>query len=170
MSGDVVALEPVEDDDSVVLEFKGEWFRLSGEAPSQMAMMELAAYAEAGADTMDQAAMAVILDVLHDVVHEDDWSRFKAHARRTRATGDELMMDFTKRAVEAVVDRPSKRSSDASGGPQRTVPSSTGASSAPASPTLKSPDEIIGEMNDRGRPDLALVVRRRQDFAAQRSA
>lgn len=169
MTGEVVALEPA--DDEAVIDFKGEWFRLSGEPPSQMAMMELAAYAEAGADTLDQAAMAVILDVLHDLVHADDWSRFKSHARRSRATGDELMMDFAKRATEAVVDRPSKRSSDASDGPLRTVPSSTVASSSPAPPVLKSPDEIIGEMNGRGRPDLALVVRRRQDFvAAQRSA
>lgn len=152
--------------EDLTLEFKGETFRLSGQPPSHMAMLELAHLSEDGADTEERAAFAAIYNLIEDLVHPDDWGRFRKHARAVRASGDELMFEFARPATQAVVDRPSKRSSDSSDGPQRTEPSSTAVSSEPATPQIKSPFEVIEDLNRKGRPDLALVVRRRQEYLA----
>lgn len=168
------AVEPVEPDEAgaatdqdevnpaLTLTWHDELFRLSGQAPSQMLMLEMAHLAEAGADTEHQEAYALIFEMLEELVHPDDWARFRRHARRVRATGDDLMYNFAGPATEKIVGHPTKRSSALSDGPLRTRSSSTAASSAPAIEQPKGPAEVIDDLNGRGRSDLAQMVRQRQ--------
>lgn len=155
------ATEPPEVNDGLTLTWHDEVFRLSGEPPSQMLMLEMAHLAEAGADTEEKEAYALIFEMLQELVHPDDWSRFRRVARRDRASGDDLMYQFAGPATEAIVGHPTKRSSASSDGPPRTRSSSTAASSAPATEQPKGPLEVIEDLNLRGRPDLAQMVRQR---------
>jgi hypothetical protein len=164
------AVEPLDPDEptapdevnaGLTLEWHGEVWRLSGEMPSQMLMLEMAHLAEAGADTEHQEAFALIFEMLEELVHPDDWTRFRRHARRVRATGDDLMYKFAGPATEAIVGHPTKRSSSSSDGPQPTHSSSTAASSPAATVQPKGPAEVIEDLNRRGRSDLAQMVRQR---------
>lgn len=161
-----MSVEPVNDPtpSGLTVDWQGETWQLSGLSPSPMIMLELAHLSEAGADTEQQEAYALIFELLEELVHPDDWTRFRRFARRHRISGDDLMHGFAKAATEAVIDHPSKRSSVSPDGPPATDSSSRVDSSSPAAERVKDPVEVIEDLNLRGRPDLAQIVRQRAEL------
>ena len=164
MSATDPAAAPVDVNPPLTVGWQGETWQLSGLSPSPMIMLELAHLSESGADTEQQEAYALIFELLEELVHPDDWARFRRFARRHRIEGNELMHGFAKLATEAVVDHPSKRSSVSPDGPPSTASSSRAASSVVAADPMKSPAEIIEDLNLRGRADLAQIVRQSQEL------
>lgn len=150
-----------------VIEFHGQGFHLA-ERVGLMPMMKFAVFAKR--QLRDQAAgkeptgddeiesLAASYELLEQCLHPNDWDRFVDHATAVHADMDELM-EFVGDAMAVVSARPTGRSSDSSDGPQTIEPSSTAVSSSPAT----GPAKVITLLNDRGRPDLALMVRRRQE-------
>jgi hypothetical protein len=121
-----------------------------------MPMLRFANVAKSGIDSKELEAMFAMHELLRNTIHPDDWERFQIHAADNYADGDELM-EVVAKVMAIVGDRPTGRSSDSSAGPRTIEPSSTVVSSSPAM------DNVIDMYNAKGRPDLALMVRRRQE-------
>lgn len=137
------------------VEFFGEDFHIA-ERIGAMPFMRFAKVAKAGTDANDLDGLAAIFDLLAECIHPDDWPLFQKHADKEKATGDQLL-GFVRAVLGVVAARPTGRSSDSSDGPRIIEPSSTDDSSSPAT------DRVVQRLNDRGRPDLALIVRKRQE-------
>jgi len=133
------------------VDFLGEQFRVA-ERVGALPIMRFAKAAKSGTDSNDMEGLVALYDLLAQVIHPDDWRRFEAHADAEHADGDQLLA-VVQAALAAVAGRPTGRSSDSSAGPQIIEPSSTDDSSSP----------VIHRLNEQGRPDLALLVRRRQE-------
>lgn len=135
--------------------FLGEQFHVA-EKVAALPLMRFAKIAKAGVDADDLDGLAAMYDLLEQCLHPDDWGRFQAHADKTRADGDELLK-VVQDVFAVLAERPTGRSSDSSDGPRIIEPNSTGVSSSPGT------DRVIRRLNDQGRPDLALLVRRRAE-------
>ncbi len=148
---------------SGTVEFCGEQLRLADKV-GMMPVMRLARVQQriAGQDQVsnEEAAevMVAMLDVVEQCIADADIARFERLATAHRV-GTAEIEEFLDRVMQAVADRPTGRSSDSSDGPRTIEPSSTDVSSSPAT----GPDAVIERLNGQGRPDLALVVRRRQE-------
>lgn len=129
----------------------GERFHIA-ERIGGLPIMRFAKAARQGVDSDDMAGMAALYDLLEQCIHPDDWARFEAHADRERADGEQLVQVVAE-VLQLVAARPTGRSSDSSAGPPTTGPSSTGRSS----------ERVIRRYEDKGRPDLALMVLKRQE-------
>ena len=112
-----------------------------------MPLMRFAKVAKSGADSADMEALAVMLDLLEQCIAPADWQRFQDTADKNRADGDELLKVVSD-VFEVLAERPTSRPSDSSAGPSTTAPNSTAGSYSPAKARLE----------DKGRPDLALMV------------
>lgn len=135
------------------VEFCGEKFRVADKVGA-MPIMRFAKIAKAGVDANELDGLAALYDVLEQCIHPSDWYRFEQHADAQHADGEQLLA-VVQEAFTLMAQRPTQRSSDSSDGPQTIEPPSTAVSS--------SPDSVIDRLNGQGRPDLALVVRRRQE-------
>lgn len=135
--------------------FQGAEFHVA-ERVGLMPMMRFALVAQSGVDANEMEGLAAMYELLQQCIHEDDWKRFERHATDSRASGDELM-ELVGEVMTVVAARPTGRSSDSSAGPRVIEPSSTVDSSAPGT------GRVIDMFNQKGRPDLALLVRRRQE-------
>jgi len=135
--------------------FLGEDFHVA-ESVGAMPLMRFAKIAKSGTGTGDMDGLAAIYDLLEQCIHPDDWGRFQAHADKVRASGDQLL-DMVREVFTVLAGRPTGRSSDSSDGPLVIEPNSTDDSSSPDT------DRVIRRLNDQGRPDLALLVRRREE-------
>lgn len=133
------------------VEFLGEQFRVADRVGA-LPIMRFAKAAKSGADANDMAGLVALYDLLGQVIHPDDWSRFEAHADAEHADGDALLA-VVQDALTLVAARPTGRSSDSSDGPRTIEPSSTDDSSSP----------VIHRLNEQGRGDLAYLVRKRQE-------
>jgi hypothetical protein len=109
-----------------VVEFKGEKFHVA-EKIGAMPLLEWAAAADT--DTEDPAALASILRMLEDVIHEDEWKKFRTHARKVKADADELL-NVINAAMEIISGTPTEQPAGSSGSPTET----SGGSTAGASP------------------------------------
>ena len=136
------------------VEFHGAEFHVA-EKVGLMPLMRFAKVAKSGVDSNELDGLAAMFDLLEQVIHPDDWSRFEQHAADLRADGDELM-GLVSKVMSVIGERPTGRSSDSSDGPQTIEPRSTGGSSSPAG-------RVIDRLNAEGRPDLALLVRKREE-------
>ena len=146
---------------SDTVEFCGEQFRI-GERVGMMPLMRYARMAKrahelersgqaaSGEDELE--AMDATLTLLEQCVHPDDWSRFE-RVTTAAGTGMDGYLEFAGQVMAAIAARPTGRSSDSSDGPRTIEPSSTDDSSSP----------VIDRLNGQGRPDLALLVRKRQE-------
>lgn len=134
--------------------FLGEEFRIADRV-SRLAIMRFARLAKQD-EVPEQDALAAMYDLLKQCIHPDEWSRFEGHADEQRADEDDLMR-VVQETVALVADRPTSRSSDSSGGPRTIEPSSPDDSSSTGA------DAVIHRFNENGRPDLALLVRKRQE-------
>lgn len=139
------------------VEWLGEEFHVA-ERVSSLTVMRFAKIAKSNIDVAQMEGLAAMYDLLEQCVHPDDWDRFEAHADAQRADGEELL-GVVKKVFAVIASRPTRRSSDSSGGPRTIEPSSTADSFSPDT----GPARAITRLNAQGRPDLALVVRRRQE-------
>ncbi len=138
------------------IEWLGESFQVV--KPGSLPLMRFAKIAKAGVDGDTLDGLAAMYGMLEQCIHEDDFPRFEAHADDRRADGDELM-EAVKDTFRVLSDRPTGRSSDSSDGPRTIEPNSTAVSSLPDT----GPERVISRLNEQGRPDLALLIRRRQE-------
>ena len=139
------------------VEFFGESFHVA-ERVGLMPLMRFATAAQSGIDANEMEALAAMHGLLQQCIHPADLRRFERHASEAHADGDELM-EFVAKVMAVVGARPTGRSSDSSDGPRVIEPSSTIVSSSPDT----GPARVIQMFNEQGRPDLALLVRRRQE-------
>lgn len=144
IEGAVVGTVELADADAVA--FKGERFRM-GESVGLMPLMRFAKVAKAGVDSNELEGLTAMYDLLQQCIHDDDWVRFEQHAVDTRADGDELMA-VARDVMARLAERPTKRPSDASGGPSTTSQNSTDDSTS----------RVVHRLEQDGRPDLALLV------------
>jgi hypothetical protein len=139
---------------SETVEFCGVQFRIA-EKVAALPLMRFAKVAKAGVDATELDGMAAMYDLLEQVIHPDDWAKFERHADHERADGEQLL-EVVQAVFVLLADRPTGRSSDSSDGPRTIEPSSTADSSSPGS-------SVIARLNGSGRPDLALLVRKREE-------
>lgn len=144
-------------DAAETVDFEGKPFHVA-ERVGVMALMRFAKLAQTGAKPLSMVALAAQYDLLEQCIHPDDWAAFQTHAETVRADGQQLF-GVVKDVFGVLADRPTGPQSDSSSGLRTTEPSSTGDSSSPAT----GPQRVIQRLNDQGRPDLALVVRRREE-------
>lgn len=136
-----------------------------GERVGLMPMMRYARAVKVGmrpgeSDGMNEIEILdATLSLLEQCVHPDDWDRF-VEVTSKEGVDQEGYMEFSGKVMAALSDRPTGRSSDSSDGPQTTEPSSTAASSSPDI------DRVVRRFNERGRPDLAVLVSRRDQSIA----
>lgn len=138
-----------------LVEFNDDEFHVA-ERVGLMPLMKFAMVAQSGVDANELDGLAAMYELLEQCIDPPDWDRFVKHATKSRASGDELN-DLIGRVMVIVGNRPTGRSSVSSDGPRVIEPSSTGDSSSPATA------RVIEMFNQEGRPDLALLVRKRQE-------
>jgi hypothetical protein len=117
-----------------------------------MPLMRFAKIAKSGVDSADEDGLAAMYDLLQQCIADEDWGKFEAHADKTRADDEELMQ-VVKDVMAILSERPTRRPSDSSPGPQSTTPISAEDSSAL---------EVVQRLKSQGRPDLAMAVLRQQ--------
>lgn len=103
--------------------------------------------AEADEDSETVEGLLAIRGLVRQLILDEDWTRFERSADRHRAQGEDLMV-VIKDAMLVMKARPTRPSSDSATGQPPTEQSSTGGSSSP----------VARRLENRGRPDLALVV------------
>lgn len=166
----------VEDDAPAVVlptvELRGAFFRIREQGVSLLALMKFATLAKkqaakreadptaAGGDDME--GLAALYALLRSCIHDDDWSAFEDHANDVGA-GSEDLMHVVKDAVSAAAGRPTQQHSGSPAGLSTTGPSSAGTSSAPGSYVRQGDPRVQADLEQRGRPDLALVVQRARE-------
>ena len=133
------------------VDFLGESFRVADRVGA-LPLMRFAKIAKSGVDANELDGLVAMYDLLGQVIHAEDWARFEDHADDQHADGDQLL-ELVQEALALVAARPTGRLSDSSDGPQTIEPRSTDVSSSP----------VISRLNEQGRPDLALLVRKRQE-------
>lgn len=139
---------------SECVEFAGESFAVS-ERVGIMALMRFAKVAQAGADSSDMEGLAAMHSLLEQCIAEPDWYRFQSHAEKTKADTDELL-DVIKEVFKILSQRPTSRPSSSSDGPLVVNERSADDSSS----------QVIARLEERGRPDLALMVMQAEESRA----
>lgn len=137
--------------DPRTIEYAGERFALADRI-GLMPLMRFAHLAKSGVDSDDMEGLDAMYALLKQCFTDEAWGDFERAAERQRADGEELM-GVVKQAIEAIAARPTGRPSDSSGGPESTSESSAGDSSSP----------VVDQLERRGRPDLALIVRQAEE-------
>jgi len=139
------------DDELLTFEYFGEELRVSPDLTDA----DLLDFLEAQADLRDDDPKAgpLVKAFLRVVMHEDDFDRFWVLAKQHRQSVEDRAATAFKLIEAAVPGTPTERSSDSSAGPQRTVESSTDASSLRAQRRLE----------EKGRADLAVAVLQRRE-------
>lgn len=138
--------------------FPGETFQVSDQDVPKFLISELALAIADAADTGQMPVEAALMRILKVCVRPQDWSRFRRAASAVDADGEQLIEIVGKvmkarRELEAVTGRPTSRPSDSSDGSPSTEANSTAGSSSP----------VIRRLEERGRPDLALMVTQAQE-------
>jgi hypothetical protein len=152
-----------------VVEFAGRWFRCAVPGVSTFALLEFADVAKDGLSSESLEGMAALYELLRDCIDPADWPAFRAHARTSGASGESLMF-VIRDAVAAVSGRPTQPPSASPGGRSTTVPSSAAGSSSPGSPIRQGDPRVQTDLEARGRPDLALVVKHAGEASTRFSA
>lgn len=137
------------------VEFLGREFTVA-EKVGLMPLLRFAKAAKAGVDSADMDGMAAMYDLLRQCIADEEWAAFEAHADDQRAS-DEDLLGLVQRAMAVLAERPTRRPSDSSAGPQTTTVSSEDALSS----------RVVARLEGQGRPDLALIV---DQAARQRKA
>jgi hypothetical protein len=167
-------VEVIEDSDDVAqlvptVELAGQRFRVREQGVSLLALMKFATIAKSGKTSDDMEGLAALYRLLQTCIAEDDWQAFEDHANATGADGEALMHVVTD-AVQAAAARPTQPRSLSPGGPSTTGGSSAGGSSSPASSYRQGDPRVQADLEARGRPDLALVVKRARQAASTTSS
>lgn len=101
-----------------VVTFEGEKFAIADRV-GLMPLMEFAYHANSGLDTSDMEALAAIYEMLKDCIRPDEWDRFRAHAKKTKADA-ETLMPVVQQTVELLTARPTGQESGSLRPSQRT--------------------------------------------------
>ena len=144
--------------DRIDLDF--EYFELTvrvNPSASKAALTEF--LAEAGdTDVQDEIRQAqVIMRLLHECVHPDDWDAFWKVATRERQDPAEDLMPLCNSIMEAITDFPTGRSSASPAGQSTTPPRSVVDLPSPDAPGL-SPTALHAIRLTPGRPDLQVAI------------
>lgn len=126
--------------------FCGEDFTLADDL-AYMVILQHSKALEATGEEKGRLLAVAQYDLLRMVLADEEWPRFQQVATRNRSSEEQLWA-FINDAVEAIVERPTSRSTDSSGGPSSTDPKS--------SATRTASDEA--EEAFPGRPDLQIAV------------
>lgn len=146
--------EATEVDTRDKIEFLGREFHLA-DVVGLMPLLRFAHAAQSGLDSADVEGMAAMYDLLEQTVIDEEWAAFQAHATKKRASDDDLMK-FIQDTMTILGERPTRRSSESSDGPPATSGKSEDGSSA----------RVITRLEQRGRPDLALIVTKTMEARA----
>lgn len=129
------------------IEFYGETFSLTSQV-SEVALMEFAEAASDGADGDTMEGLAAMWRLVKECVVPEDLKRFRAVARRERATSADLAQVLEAAFSDEVAERPTQRPSASSDGPLRIGRKSESISDDKVSAAAP------------GRPDLLLATQR----------
>jgi hypothetical protein len=151
------------------VEFLGEQFAVREQGVSLLALMKFATIAKRGGTSDDMEGLAALYALLQTCIAEDEWQRFEDHANARGADGEALMHVVTG-AITAAAARPTQQPSRSPGGQSTTVPSSGAASSSAGSSIRRGDPRVQHDLEARGRPDLALVVKRAGQAASTTSS
>jgi len=154
------------------LEFRGRRFGVSDAPVPFLSLMKLATLAKRQRDAAAngqapnpadaEESMAILYDLVRSLIVDDEWPAFEAHANRVGAGMDEFQ-SIIQKAVEARAARPTQPPSGSPGGQPPTGPNWGGGSSAPGSSIRQGDVRVQTDLEQRGRPDLALVVKRARE-------
>jgi hypothetical protein len=156
------------------VELLGRHFPLSDQPVPALSLMKLAALAKRqaaqgsngptdGVSEMEQ--LSIIYELVQATIAPDAWPAFEAHATATRAGVDELQA-VIRSAVTTRTSFPTQPSSVSPDGRSTTGTSSSGASSSPGASVPMGSIEVQHDLEQRGRPDLALVVLRAREASS----
>lgn len=132
-------------DPANTVEWKGETFRIADEV-GMMSRVWFAKMASDGADSDDLGAGAAMSDMLEDSLADGEYDRFRAHARKVKASTTDLL-ELCSLTLEALAKRPTVRPSVSSDGPSPT-----------SQPSSDEPLQRVLSRIPATRPDLRLVV------------
>jgi hypothetical protein len=129
------------------LTFQGETFALEDSYATIMV-------ADFSADLLDDRINLVALRaLLQHLILPEDWDRFHALCVDKRL-GNHDLLKVVEEAIEVINERPTELPAD----------SSDGHVSTPVKSEVDSSLRVIGRLEGQGRPDLALQVKRAQEF------
>lgn len=100
---------------NVEFELDGVQFK-GGGSVNMLDISEFARLANAGVDTTDPAAVAIIAEMYHSLLGEQEYKRFLAHVRRKNTHPEVLLAIIADLAAETS-GRPTTRSSGSPDGP-----------------------------------------------------
>ena len=143
-------------------EFFGEQFRMNHPADYEWEMSEFASAAKGGGDVDLLSGAAAVHDFVKAIVHPGDWERFRATAKKNKATAKDDLMPLVVKAFTQQTGRPTSRPSVSSGGPKRTKKKSASAGT--------SSSRVVRRLEKKGRPDLALMVSMAEETRSAASA
>jgi hypothetical protein len=141
------------------VELRGRRFHVREQGVSLLSLMRFATIAKKGLRTEDVEGLVALYELLQQCVHPDEWDAFEQHASQAGAGGEELI-GVVRDAVQAAAKRPTQPPPGSPGGRSTIAPSSAGGSSAPGSSIRQGDPRVQAALEQRGRPDLALVVKR----------
>lgn len=142
--------------------FAGKRFAIRDQGVSLLSLMKFATIAKRGLKTEDLEGLTALYTLLQSCIADDQWAAFEAHADKIGAQGEQLM-HVVRDAVQAAAARPTRQPSDSPGGQSTTAPSSAAGSSDPDSSIRQGDPRVQTALEQRGRPDLALVVQRARE-------
>jgi hypothetical protein len=151
------------------VELAGKRFPVREQGVSLLALMKFATIAKSGKTSDDMEGLAALYTLLRTCIADDAWEAFEDHANAVGADGEALMQVVTD-AVTAAAARPTQPPSPSPGGPSTTGPSSAEGSSSPGSSIRQGDPRVQQRLEDQGRPDLALVVKRARQAASTPSS
>ena len=152
----------------VTVEFLGKRFTVREQGVSLLALMKFATIAKRGGTSDDMEGLAALYALLQSCIEPGEWQAFEDHANATGADGEVLMQVVTD-AITAAAERPTRQPSDSLGGRLTTGTSSVGGSSSPGSSIRQGDVRVQQRLEEQGRPDLALVVKRAREASTTSS-
>lgn len=166
------AVPDVESDELLVtVEFRGKRFAVR-DTVSLLPMMKFAVIAkrqkaatdrgETGGGEQEMDALAALFELLEQCIAPHDFGAFYDHALSVGASQEELM-HVVADAHRARAARPTQRSQPSPGGQSTTGPSSEAGSSSPAWSVPQGSIDVQRHLEEQGRPDMALVVKRARE-------
>jgi hypothetical protein len=179
LTPDVEAPDNAEELDGLArtVELKGKRFPVRAEGVSLLALMKFATVAKrqaalkaadpdrAGEQEME--GLAALYALLRSCIDPASWDQFEDHANDAGA-GQEDLMRVVQQAAQAGA-RPTQLPSGSPGGRSTTGTSSAAGSSSPGSSVPMGSVDVQHDLEQRGRPDMAVVVMRAREASTSSS-
>ncbi len=123
---------------------------------SDLSLIDFAFMGEGlGEESSGSDAIKAVMVMLRSLVAVEDFDRFWSLAKQNRQTIEDLTA-LAESLIVAVTQRPTERPSS----------SSAGQPSTEANSEVDSFSPVVSRLVDKGRPDLALMVARSEEFMA----